>query len=554
MKFAQKGAVVHKSLLMFGGAGLAAACLCASTAFASATIDQDTNILTFDVASGDETYAQEIPSTVAGIVKTGAGKIVLSVASTGFTGKTVLISDGVLEIQHKNALGSGNTVTVANGAQYRMVYNATQNDCGGQNNDIVLQGGAGPDNNGALYGTGNGANTASDYFWGNVTLEADATIGCGSARGFGKDLDLGGKTLTIKGQMRLAGGGVGKTVTVKNPGKIRLASSTICIQGAPVFNAGGVFEAAGGGIQMWNVSVPVAWPLHLTDANLTLNMGRGLVGGQSANPNANVWAGNVEIASGRTLTLTGNDSYKTDYLSIAGNITGDGGVSIGGSNAEFRLSGTNTYSGGTAIGANRLRVYADGNVSTNGPVKINGGVLELHLENAGITSEYVAGLAAKMAQSQYSSGNGTLRFITGAAQDVTLTSDFSPMHPSIAIHHEGDGSLTLSGNMPSDMQPVNKAGRLDFDGDWARSVWALLVNGGTMDVKGGSLTRPYYDGNRTYRIGSSNDVASARMRILNGGTLYFPTTSGDVSEAIKVDDLGTKPGCSAKSGTECRAA
>ena len=148
MKHVQRNTVVNKSLWMFGGAGLAAACLCGSTAFASATIDPDTNILTFDVASGEEAYAQEIPSTVAGIVKTGAGKIVLSVASTGFTGKTVLIDGGALEIQHKNALGSGNTITVAKDAQYCMKYDGTQTDCGGQNNDIVLMGGTGPDGNG----------------------------------------------------------------------------------------------------------------------------------------------------------------------------------------------------------------------------------------------------------------------------------------------------------------------------------------------------------------------------------------------------------------------
>ena len=519
----------------------------AASAFATVTTNETTHVITFDVESGDEAYNEAIGSDIAGIVKTGAGKIVLSVVSSGFTGKTVLISEGVLEIQHKDALGSGNTVTVANGAQYRFVYNATQSDCSGQNNDIVLQGGAGPDNNGALYGTGNGSNSASDTFWGNVTLEADATIGCGAARGFGKDLDLGGNTLTIKGPMRLAGGtAAGKIVTVKNPGKIRLASGTICIQGAPVFNAGGVFEAAGGGIQMWNVSVPVAWPLHLTDANLTLNMGRGLVGGQSANPNANVWAGNVEIASGRTLTLTGNNSYKTDYLSIAGNITGDGGVSIGGSNAEFRLSGTNTYSGGTTIGANSLRIFADDSVSTNGPVRLSGGVLELHLEDAGITSEYVSGLAGAMSESRYSSGSGRLRFITGAAQDVTLTSDFSTMHPSISIWHEGMGSLTLNGEMissgPSSGAMLrNTAGTLVLDGDCNRWLWSFNCFGGTMDVAGGSLWRAYNNGKLDFRVGDSNDVSNARMRILNGGTLYFPSAGGDASETIKVDDLGTKP-------------
>ena len=521
-----------------------------AAAFATATLDPDTNILTFDVESGEETYSTALGSTIAGIVKTGAGKIILTAAATGFTGKPVAINGGMLEIQHKDALGSGNTVTVENGAQYRMVYNATQNDCGGQNNDIVLKGGDGPDHKGALYGTGLSANTASDYFWGNVTLEADAAIGCGNARGFGKNLDLGGHTLSlVSGAIRLAGTSsqANSLLTVKNPGKIRLVSGQVCLQGIPVFEGSGIFEAAGGGIQMWNLANPVLWQLKVEDANLTIQMGSSLIN-KKVDPLCDIWSGDVVVGASRTFSLSGSGASKADhYLTIAGNISGEGAVSIG-SYAEYRLAGTNTYSGGTTIGANSLRIYADGNVSTNGPVRLSGGVLEVHLENAKITSDYVSGLAAAMAVSQYSSGNGTLRFITDAVQDVTLTSDFSPMHPSIAIYHAGTGSLTLSGEMISDPSSSgamlrNTAGTMTFDGDWSRRLWSFNCFGGTMEVAGGSLWREYNGGSTrlVFNIGSSNDVSSARMRVLDGGTLCFPGNGGDSSEAVTVDDLGAKP-------------
>ena len=107
------------------------------SAWATATLDG--NILTFNVESGEETYSNVLTSSIIeGIVKTGAGTIILDTASTSFTGgKPITISGGAIEIQNANALGSGNIVTVANGATFRMVYSSGN----GKSNDIVLQGG-----------------------------------------------------------------------------------------------------------------------------------------------------------------------------------------------------------------------------------------------------------------------------------------------------------------------------------------------------------------------------------------------------------------------------
>ena len=509
----------------------------AASAFATVTTNETTHVITFDVTSGDETYDEAIGSDIAGIVKTGAGKIVLSEASTGFTGKAVSIDEGVLEIQHKDALGSGNTVTVTNGATFAVIVAAADNK-GGEKNDIVLQQGAKLIVGGAENG---------DYFIGNVTLEGDATIDVQSRRGFGKTLDLAGHTLTRIGksvEFMFAGNGTaGTTAVVKGPGKIRNSvGSTITLMGAPSFLNDGTIESAHGStvMNLWNLAVPMPWKFKATQ-NASFKQGRGRVNNQSANPAANIWAGDVEIASGHTLSLTCGD-YPTDYLTISGDISGEGGIVVG-AKSEFRLSGTNnTYSGGTALNSNYLRVYADGNVSTNGPIKLYGGVLELNLDGGKITSAGVEGMVNQMSTSIDSNFYGAMRFVTSSGTNVTLTSNLSAMHPSIAIHHEGDGSLTLSGNMPSGAQPVNKAGRFDFDGDWSRNVWSFQCLSGMLDLKGGSLTRPFHDGKRTYRIGSSNNVASARMRVQCGAMLDFPRgSSSDVSEPVQVMDEGTKP-------------
>ena len=79
------------------------------SAWATATLNG--NILTFNVESGEETYSSTLTSTIEGIVKTGAGTIILTASSTRFTsGKPITISGGAIEIQNANALGSGNTV------------------------------------------------------------------------------------------------------------------------------------------------------------------------------------------------------------------------------------------------------------------------------------------------------------------------------------------------------------------------------------------------------------------------------------------------------------
>ena len=509
-----------------------------AAAFATATLDPDTNILTFNVESGEETYSTAIGPTVAGIVKTGAGTIVLDTASASFTsGKPITVNGGILKITHKDALGSGNTVTVAGNATLSMVFAAESNK-GGEKNDIVLQ----QDATLQVGGAENG-----DYFIGNVTLAGDATIDVQSRRGLGKTLDLAGYTLTRIGnnvEFMFAGNGTaGTTAVVKGPGTIlNSVAGTITLMGAPSFQGEGTIESALGSttINMWNLAVPMPWKFKATESAY-FRLGRGYVGGQSANPAANIWAGDVEIAAGKVLQLT-RGSYPDDYLTISGDISGAGSVSVG-TTAEYRLSGrNNTYSGGTAINANTLKVFADGNVSTNGPIKINGGVVELHLDGGNLSSAYVEGMAKQMAQSAFSDGHGTLRFVTSYGTDATLTSDMSAMHPSIAIHHEGDGSLTLSGNIPSGAQPVNQAGSFYLDGNWSRNVWAFICRSGQMDVKGGSLTRPFHDGKRTFKVGDSNDVASARMRVQSGAMLDFPRgSSSDVSEPITVQDAGSKP-------------
>ncbi|MCR5750628.1 MAG: autotransporter-associated beta strand repeat-containing protein [Kiritimatiellae bacterium] len=513
------------------------ACAAATTFSAWATATLNGNILAFNVESGEETYSSTLPSTIDGIVKTGAGTVILTASSTGFTGgKPITISGGAIEIQTANALGSGNTVTVANGATFRMMYSSGN----GQANDIVLLGGS------TLCLGGGGS---SDDFLGNVTLAGNATLDLENRRGFGKTLDLGGYTLTRTGanvEFVFSGNGTaGTTAIVKGPGTIRnAATATITFMGVSTFDADVVFENAANGavFNMWNRTTPVPCKLKVAE-NTIFQMGRGLVNGASGTPLANIWDGDVEIAAGKTLNFQGySSSYAGDYLTVGGVISGDGAVRImpQANGAIFQFKGDNTYTGGTSIEGNSLRACTDGAVSTAGTVTMMGGELQVSLDEGGCTDAGLDALFANVAYEWVGGRDSYISTYTSTGVDATTAADFSVLHPSIVIDHKGLGKATITGALRGDAILLNDEGTGAYGGNNLRGLWMFLVRGGTMDVVGGSLQRSFYDGNRTYRIGDSNDVANAKMRVKDSGQLYFPN-SGDNCEKVYVEDKGSNP-------------
>ncbi|MBQ5795262.1 MAG: hypothetical protein IIW14_04630, partial [Kiritimatiellae bacterium] len=85
-----------------------------AVAFCSVTFAEQTvvgGVLTVNVAEGENESIAAIPEGVAKIVKTGPGTALISSANPEFKG-SVVIENGVLEISHKDALGSGNTIEV----------------------------------------------------------------------------------------------------------------------------------------------------------------------------------------------------------------------------------------------------------------------------------------------------------------------------------------------------------------------------------------------------------------------------------------------------------
>ena len=505
-----------------------------SSAWATATIDSN-NILTFNVESGEETYSTALTSTIDGIVKTGAGTIILTASSTAFSsGKPITISGGAIEIQNANALGSGNTVTVANGATFRMMYSSGD----GQNNDIVLQGGS------TLYLGGGGS---MDYFLGNVTLTGDATLNLQDRRGFGKTLDLGGYTLTRTGlnrEMVFTGtGAAGSTAVVKGPGTIlNGVQSTITFMGTSSFDDTVVVEAAASDttINMWNRATPVPCKLKVTESAI-FKMGRGRINNVSGTPLANIWNGNVEIATGKTLKFQGN-SYPGDYLTIGGAISGAGAVHITAqaNGAIFQFKNTNTYTGGTTINGSLLRACVDGAVSTAGPVTMSGGELQVVLDEGGYTDVGLNALLDKPITYTWTSGSTQFAVYTSAGVEATTAANFANVPGGIGILHRGEGKATIMTDAMADGATLlSREGTIAFGGNADRHLWGFQVIGGTMDLIGGTFWRGIENLGRTFKVGASNDVTNARMRLM-GGRLYF-LNSGGSAQKVEVEDNGSKP-------------
>lgn len=129
----------------------------ASIAVLVATTVSANEIRTYDVSEGETlTVTEAIPAGID-VLKTGAGRLVVSNDSnTAFNG-TVTVEAGILEAQSSlqgvlNVFGttSANVITVKNGAQFLVRAPGPKNQNDRRfNNNFVLEG-HGPDNLGAL--------------------------------------------------------------------------------------------------------------------------------------------------------------------------------------------------------------------------------------------------------------------------------------------------------------------------------------------------------------------------------------------------------------------
>lgn len=267
----------------------------------------------------------------------------------------------------------------------------------------------------------------------------------------------------------------------------------------------------------------------------------------------NAAAGNIQVNSpitngGNLLTVTGPSN-----TTLSGIISGTGGLSkLGG--GTLTLSGANTYSGTTAIGAaggaaGGTLVLGANNVLPNTAVNVYGGTLDANTRTdtigalslgggaSGTTAQVLIGSggtltlggtvsydAANNPNGAVISGAGTLALggdrifnvgdSSAAAEDLAILTAITGAN---SLTKNGNGVLLLAGTNTYSGQTILNAGTV------------LLNNGGSNAVTGSSIQ---INSGATLALGADNQIGNSTSLILNGGTFRAGTASAGYSDTL----------------------
>jgi len=507
------------------------------------------------------TVTQAFNGPVSGsvpITLNGAGRVVLNTANPALAGP-VTVSNGVLEIANSLSLGSATKPDVTVTAGGSLAIGQAVNNAIALAKTVTLAGN-GPDGLGALrfdydaqqYNAFASVALANDAAVGGIgpsPLPYDGTRGRFDLRS--GTLNLGGHTLSkvgsssfILASSRATGLTPGASISVQG-GVLGLESATDLSGSASNIAA----VAAGATFDLNATTFPFNWTLSLTNnAHLSVRSGA---------TNQNIWAGPVTLSGGQAI-LDGQTSYA--HHSIAGQISGPGGLikSFGG--YTYLLNTANAFSGPVTVTNSLLHAYAPGSVpSAPAALTVSG------------TGEFVARSAAdgwSRAQIENLASAGS--FLSRAAYLGIDTADadlaYTANWPATGVAKLGPYALTLTGNwsLPAGIRVHD--GTLDLNGcnggsfnlgpygvqvgfdNWAASCGILPLSGTT------SLTTDDYGYNRAQpaigvgTLGSSRGVLTIRDNALIKGRLYVGRDNGSAGAIYQTGGFFLNTGGSAADG------
>jgi autotransporter-associated beta strand protein len=509
----------------------------------------------------DATVTQAFNGPVSGnaaITLNGAGRTILNTANPAFTGP-VIVSNGVLEIAHSQSLGSSTKPDVTVTAGGSLAIGQAVNSAVTLAKTVTIAG-SGPDGLGALRFDYD--NLQNNAFY-SLTLANDASVGgtaplylpySGTRGRFdirNGTIDFGGHSLAKVGSSsfiisnaKTAGLTPGAAINVQS-GVLGLEGSTDL--GGSVANTASV--AAGANFDLNATTVPVNWTLALTNgSHLAIRSGA---------TNQNVWAGPVTLAGGQAI-LDGQTSYA--HHSIAGQISGPGGLikSFGG--YTYLLNPANTFSGPIAVTNSLLHAYAPGSVPTAPAALTVSGAGEFAVRCAadGWTRSQIETLASSGA---FQSRTAYLGIDTADA-DLAYTADW----PAFGLAKLGPYALTPTGNWPSPAGIRIHDGTLNLGGfnggalnlgaygvqvgfdNWAASCGILPLSGTT------SLTTDDYGYNRAQpsigvgTLGSSRGVLKIDNNAFIKGRLFVGRDGGSAGAIYQTGGVFLNTGGAAADG------
>ena len=419
--------------------------------------------LTFDYPSPTITVASGITGTISsvinassvgtttGIVKNGAGTLVLSNVGNAFTGGTT-INAGTLSIGSDGALGAASggitfassgtllvsgTFGMGTGRVIAITDPATVATINTQANTLTVGGGLSGTGTLTKIGTGTLVLTGNSTSIGDINinagmLQAGNAVGTQFLNALGSSTDAhninvnSGTTLSLQGHDMT---GAAETFNVTGAtllsnafnrlGNVTLTGATINTGGTGPTSAAYQALSLEGNVTVSGTAASTIAPvssgfngIHLTGSPagtaVTFNVG--------------------DVVAGTDLTIS------TPLLDQAGG-SGAGALSKTGT-GTLVLSGANTYTGGTQIGAGTLTEGASNVLADTGPVSVLGGIF-----NIGTFSDTVGAVTL-----QSGSITGTTGVLTGSAYGVQSGTITAILAGAGALTKTTGGTVTLSAN------------------------------------------------------------------------------------------------------------
>ena len=472
---------------------------------------------TFDTNGNTATLTGSISGT-GGLTKTGAGVLTLSGASD-YSGST-FVGGGTLRAGAANVFSANSESLIAGTLD---LNNFGQSIGALEGNGSVILGSAtlttrvdtSATFGGALSGLGGGLTktgagtmtlTGINTYTGATTINAGTLALAGGAIANSSVTVASGATFDMTGNI-----GVTSIQTLAGDGTVQLGGALVVSNASTEFfgaiNGGGRLEIGGGTLTLSGVNgytnttrIDDGATLALSGngsiasaASVTL-LGSGTFDISQVNSGASINAlvdtGNARINLGsKTLTIT-SDSTFAGVIQDGGLGGGTGGaLAITGGATQF-LSGANTYTGATTIGANStLRLNNAGSIATSSGVNLAGAGAAFSI-SAGTGNKTIQDLSG-VAGSSVLLGNNTLS--VGSANSTTFAGVIDGAGGVGGLVKQGSGTLALSGtNTYTGGTTIGANGTLSLSGAGSIATSSGVNLAGalaTFDISAAAATR-----------------------------------------------------------------